>query len=357
MQDAGVQVVDVQPLLGRPQTQLVGRADHLAADHAAAGHPHREAERVVVAAVALLAHRRAAELAAPHHERLVEQAAGLEVGEQRGDGPVDRAAEPGVVGLDALMGIPLGAGPAVELHESDAAFDQPPPEQAQPPVRGGRLLVQAVQPVRRLRLLREVDRVRRLGLHLEGQLVAGDAGLQLGLLRMPGREVAVEPIEQIELALLAAAADLIGRSQMRDRLLALGQPRALVHRRNEAGRPVPRAVHYGRRVVLHDDIRRQVLVLAAEPVADPRPERGPPAQRRAGVHLAHAGGVVQAVAPAGADDGEVIDAAGGVRQPVRDPEPGLAVPGPLALRLQQRGAGLAHRRQHGAEALGKRLPG
>ena len=56
----------------------------------------REAVRVVVAAeelraAARLVHRRAAELAAPDDERVVEQAALLEVLEQRGDRPVDLA--------------------------------------------------------------------------------------------------------------------------------------------------------------------------------------------------------------------------------------------------------------------------
>src|SRR3712207_8006198 len=44
-----------------------------------------EAERVVVAAVGALREGRAAELAAPDDERLVEQAAALEVLEQAGD--------------------------------------------------------------------------------------------------------------------------------------------------------------------------------------------------------------------------------------------------------------------------------
>ena len=55
-------------------------------EHAAAGQPHREALDVVVAAVALR-HRRAAELAAPDDQRVVEHAALLQVRDQRGATP------------------------------------------------------------------------------------------------------------------------------------------------------------------------------------------------------------------------------------------------------------------------------
>ena len=55
------------------QAELVGGPDDLAALDAAAGHPDREAVRIVVAAVgaagAAVGHRAAAELAAPDHQR------------------------------------------------------------------------------------------------------------------------------------------------------------------------------------------------------------------------------------------------------------------------------------------------
>ena len=69
--------------------ELVGLAVRDAAFDAAAGHPHREAADVVVAPAfglidVALGHRRAAEFAAPDDERVVEHAALLEVGDQRG---------------------------------------------------------------------------------------------------------------------------------------------------------------------------------------------------------------------------------------------------------------------------------
>ena len=72
-----MQVGDVAAVLDAFEAELVGRADGLAALHAGAGQPHREAERVVVAArlADAFAGRRAAELAAPDEQRLVPQAA------------------------------------------------------------------------------------------------------------------------------------------------------------------------------------------------------------------------------------------------------------------------------------------
>ena len=70
-----VQVVDVDLVLGGVVAVLVGRAVPEAALDAAAGQPHREAVRVVVAAVvAALGRRRPAELAAPQHQRVLQQA-------------------------------------------------------------------------------------------------------------------------------------------------------------------------------------------------------------------------------------------------------------------------------------------
>ena len=115
VQDRGVQVVDVDRVLDGLEAELVGRAVDVAALDAAAGQPHREAVVVVVAAVDLagvgarvrqLDRRRAAELAAPDHQRVVEQAALLQVGEQRGDGLVALAGQLAVVDLDVVVVVP-----------------------------------------------------------------------------------------------------------------------------------------------------------------------------------------------------------------------------------------------------------
>ena len=58
--------------------------------HAAASHPHGEGLVVVVAPIGALRVRGATELTAPAHQRVIEQTALLEVGEQPSDGLIDR---------------------------------------------------------------------------------------------------------------------------------------------------------------------------------------------------------------------------------------------------------------------------
>jgi hypothetical protein len=82
---------------------------------------------VVAAVVAALDHRRAAEFAAPDDQRVVEQAALLEILDQGGAGLVGVLAVAGEVLLEVAVLVPRFVE---ELHEADAALDQAPGEQA-----------------------------------------------------------------------------------------------------------------------------------------------------------------------------------------------------------------------------------
>src|SRR5262245_44578933 len=81
VEDGGMQAFDVHRLVDRDAADFVGLADAHAPLNAAAGHPHRKAHRVVVAAGAdiVLGGRLAAELAAPDDERFFQEAALFEV--------------------------------------------------------------------------------------------------------------------------------------------------------------------------------------------------------------------------------------------------------------------------------------
>src|SRR5262249_48842398 len=94
-------------------------------------HPDREALGMMVAAVVLARERalavdRAAELAAPDHQRLVEQPALLEVGDQAVAGVIDIAALERQIARHIAVLIPAAME---DLHEATAALDQPPREQ------------------------------------------------------------------------------------------------------------------------------------------------------------------------------------------------------------------------------------
>ena len=181
VQDRGVDVVDVEPVFDGMEAEVVGLADDDALFHAAAGHPHGESIGVMVAAVAFLGHGRAAELTAPDDQGLVEQAPALEVLEQAGDRLIHGAAGLGVVRLDVGVGVPLAARAAVDLNEPDAALDQAASQQAEPADGFGRRVVQAVEGARLGGLAGQVDGLGGLGLHAEGQLIALDPGVELGL--------------------------------------------------------------------------------------------------------------------------------------------------------------------------------
>ena len=128
-------------VLDREVAELVGRAVRDPAPDPAAREEQREALDVVVAAVALR-HRRAAELAAPDDERLVEQAALLQVQDQCRRRLVHLARLHGDVALDPAVVVPVAV---VELHETHAALDEAPRQQAV----GGEAAVERRDSVRR----------------------------------------------------------------------------------------------------------------------------------------------------------------------------------------------------------------
>src|SRR5882672_2930587 len=77
-------------------------------------------------------HRRASEFAAPYDERVFEQIALFQLGQQGAYRPVGLAADAWQFTDDVradriAMSVPT---PVVKLHESDAAFDQSPRQQA-----------------------------------------------------------------------------------------------------------------------------------------------------------------------------------------------------------------------------------
>jgi len=64
-QNRRMDIVDMQPILNRAKAQFICLTDDLTAFDSSAGHPHREASGIMIAAVAFFAHGRPAEFAAP----------------------------------------------------------------------------------------------------------------------------------------------------------------------------------------------------------------------------------------------------------------------------------------------------
>jgi hypothetical protein len=84
VQDGCMEIVDVQSIFYRVQTNVIGRAVSVSGADSSTGHPHGEAGGIVIAAVALLAHRSPTELAPPHDQRLIQKSALPQIGQQTG---------------------------------------------------------------------------------------------------------------------------------------------------------------------------------------------------------------------------------------------------------------------------------
>ena len=81
--------------------------------------------------------RRAAELAAPDHQRLVQQPALLQIGQQGGDRLVALPGQPAMVDFEVVVAVPGLALAVPELHEAHAPLDQPPGDQHLPGLHAG----------------------------------------------------------------------------------------------------------------------------------------------------------------------------------------------------------------------------
>ena len=75
VKDRRVQVVDMDAVFDGMQANLVRRAIGVTGSYATTGHHHREPSGIMIASVAFFAHRRPPKLAAPHDQRIIEQAA------------------------------------------------------------------------------------------------------------------------------------------------------------------------------------------------------------------------------------------------------------------------------------------
>src|SRR5207237_8140233 len=103
VQDAGVQIVDVDLVLDGGVAEVVGGAVGVPALAAAPGDPRAEAARAVIAALAVLAGGRATEFTGPDDSGFNEQAAVFQVGEQGGNRPIGFGAVTLVVAVDVVV--------------------------------------------------------------------------------------------------------------------------------------------------------------------------------------------------------------------------------------------------------------
>ena len=134
MQDGRVQVVYMHRLIDYFEAEIIGGSINQAALYAAASHPHRESEGVVIAAVlySVAAHfnyGRAAEFGTADHQSVVKQAARFQIFDHCGERLI-RVHRTLPVRLDINVRVPWIAFGIINLHHPHTSFDQSNREQA-----------------------------------------------------------------------------------------------------------------------------------------------------------------------------------------------------------------------------------
>ena len=94
-------------------------------------------------------------------------------------------------------------------------------------------------------------------------------------------------------------------------------------------------------MVEQHDVARQVPVDRSQPVGHPRAQAGKPLAQEPRVHLEQARPVREAIGIHAADDGDVVEPPGEVREQVGDDRPGFSVPGELTRRSPAASPGFA----------------
>ena len=327
VQDGGVEVPHGGRVFRGPTAELVRGAVAGAALDSGTHQPAREAVRVVVAAGrAGLVSRHAAELGGPQHQRVGQQAALLQVGQQRRRGLIEDRAMPLVVRLQRLVRVPVQqavdarrARGAVQVDVTHAPFQQTAGQQAVPRV--GRFervrVVGSVQPVDRCRLVGQFDDLGRTQLHLGRQLVRRDAGLQFGVPRVRFGVPDVQSAQKIPRRLLFVRGHAVGPRQVADRLLAAQHDRLML-RGQESVAPVRLAVGRFPANVRNGDVGWQILVGRAQRVADPRTRGGKTFLDVPRVHKDATRPVGVGLGSHRVDEGNVVNVPGHVRQQAGD---------------------------------------
>ena len=272
---------------------------------------------------------RAAELAAPDDQRFVQQAARLQVFDQAVDRLVDVAALVGQAAGDVRVRVPVVQ---VNLNEAHAAFDHPPGQQHRV-AEGARLLGRfAVELVGRFGFVRDIGQFGHAGLHAEGQLVLLDAGVRCGIAHLAVVDFVQFP-QPVERRAADLGGDAVGVVDVKNRIAAGAEGNAGVLARQIAGRPQAgrnrlHLLGVGRIGHQHDE-GRQIVIHRAQAVGSPCAQARTAGNLVAGLHVADGRLVVDGLGVHAADEANVVDVLGQIRQQFADPHAGLSVLGEL----------------------------
>ena len=233
-------------------------------------------------AAAALSHRRAAEFASPQEERVVEQAALLQILDQRRARLVHVLRRHRHVLLDVAVMIPRAM---IKLNHPHTALGEPPGHEAVRREAAVARLLDAIGVEHVLRLIAEVGQLRHRGLHAERQFVLRNTRGDLGISALL-RQQSVHAVHLLDDLPLRALADALGIANVMHRVaLGLKQDPLILAGQQAAG-PLPRRDRLlpGLALRREHDEARQLLRLRAQSVEQPRAHARTALDDRAGVH-------------------------------------------------------------------------
>lgn len=275
---------------------------------------------------------RPAEFCRPDDERVVQQAATLEVAKQTRDWLIDDFGMVGVLRHVAML-VPVVARAAVDdLDEPDAALRQPPRDEAFPAETFSLPGREPVEGERVFRLARKIKGVAGLRLHVEGGLERADPRRE-SLIVAPGLEV--------------AAVELSGQPQFEFLHAGLGRAAIEIRNRRRAGNDANALVIRGQKIVRvnlrprvgkllrEDHERRQILIDGPQAVAHPGSDARPREEERAGMNRERRVVVLVVVGLHRLDQADVVHALPQVREEVAHERSTISAGPELPQRLQQ----------------------
>ncbi len=336
VQDGRIQVVDVAGVRRDVVAEVVGFAVRNAPLDAAAGQPHAEVARVMVAAVVFpgqgsLRIDGASEFSAPDHQCAIEQAALLEVGQQ------GRRRLVGVVtlGRDVARQVAMLVPTAMQnLDGADATLNHPPGQQCAGREASWLQHFRSIQIECFLRLTLQVGQIRNARLHSKRHFVLCDPRLNFGIAQLIEAAL-VQLAERIEHDSTIAGLYAGGILHVQHRIAHTAQGDAVVAGRQEATTPHPGKQGLGRSARRPDRRQhhegRQVVAFASQAVRQPRSQAGLTGNFAARHHECAGRVMVDRVRVDRLDQGDVIDQFGRVRKQFTDPRARFAVLGKLEL--------------------------
>ena len=334
MQHGRVQIVHFHLVARRRKAQIVRAAQRHPRLHAAARHPKRERVDVMVAArlagIPHFAHRRAPELPAPHHQRVLQQPALLQIFDQRRRRLIDLARHLFQRLPQIGMVIPVRV---IKLHEPHPALHQPPGQQTVIRVAG----LARLRPVHLQRLFRffaEIDQFRSARLHPVSHLIGRHARRDFRIARLRQlRQIQIP--NRLDRLRLRVRRNSLRPRQIQNRISARPERHTLIRRRQKSAGPQRRPATRPPRTRLQHHKPRQIVRLAADPVRDPRAHARPPKPRRPRIRKTFRRTVVEVLRRNALQKRDIVRNPRDMRNQFGKPRPGLAVLFELPRRPQQ----------------------